>query len=273
VGVSSSHFTQSGVATNDIFRKWLDDFVVVDIDDILIYSGSFKEHEEHLHKVFQRLRENKLYAKLEKCKFGVTEVDFFGHRITQEGLKMDNHKVKAILDWESPKSVTALRSFLGLASYYRKFIKNFAKNPKPLTNLLKKFVVTYEWEEACNEAFETLKGILVKVSVLKLPDFDKEFEIHFDASNFAIRGVLVQEGRPVVFESKKLSETKRSWPTQEKEMWAVIHCLKTWGHYISSKDVVVWIDNVTLKYFATQPKLSSKQVRWQDTLALFNVDI
>jgi len=113
----------------------------------------------------------------------------------------------------------------------------------------------------------------VKAPVLKLPDFDKDFEIHSDASNFAIRRVLVQEGRPVAFENKKLSETERRWPTHEKEMWAIIHRLKTWGHYIGSKDVVVWTNNVTLKYFATQPKLSSKQVRWQDTLALFNVDI
>jgi hypothetical protein len=186
---------------------------------------------------------------------------------------MDDHKVKAILDWELPKSVPALRSFLGLASYYRKFIKNFTKIMAPLTNLLKRSAVAYEWEEACDEAFETLKGILVKASVLKLPDFDNEFEIHSDASNFVIGGVLVQEGRPMAFESKKLSETERRWPTHEKEMWAVIHCLKTWGHYIGSKDVVVWTNNVTLKYFSTQPKLSSKQVRWQDTLALFNVDI
>jgi hypothetical protein len=258
---------------NDISREWLDDFVVVYIDDILIYSSSQEEHAEHLHKVFQRRRENKLYAKLEKCEFGVTEVDFLGHRITQEGLVMDDHKVKAILDWEPPKSVPALKSFLGLASYYRKFIKNFAKVGAPLINLLKKFVVSYDWDEACNEAFETLKGILVKAPVLKLPDFDKDFEIHSDASDFAIGGVIVQDGRPMAFESKKLSETERRWPTHEKEMWAVIHCLKTWGHYIGSKDVVMWTDNVTLKYFAIQPKLSSKQQRWQDTLALFNVDI
>jgi hypothetical protein len=96
---------------NDIFQEWLDDFVVVYIDDILIYSGSLEEHAEHLRKVFQRLRENKLYAKLEKCDFGVMEVDFLGHIITQEGLKMDDHKVKAILDWESPKSIPAFKSF------------------------------------------------------------------------------------------------------------------------------------------------------------------
>ncbi len=176
--------------------------MVIYIDDILIYSGSLEEHAEHLRKVFQRLRENKLYAKLEKCEFGVKEVDFLGHRITQEGLKMDDHKVKAIVDWEPPKLVSALKSFLGLASYYRKFIKNFAKIATPLTNLLKKSAGTYEWDGACKKAFETLKGILVKAPVLKLPDFVKDFEIHSDASDFTIGGVLVQEGRPVVFESK-----------------------------------------------------------------------
>jgi len=158
---------------NDIFQEWLDDFVVVYIDDILIYSDSLEEHAEHLRKVFQKLREYKLYAKLEKCEFGVTEVDFLGHRIIQEGLKMDENKVKAILDWEPPKSVPALRSFLGLASYYHKFIKNFAKIAAPLTNLLKKSAMTYEWEGACDEAFETLKGILVKAPVLKLPDLTR----------------------------------------------------------------------------------------------------
>jgi len=124
---------------NDIFHEWLDNFVVVYIDDILIYNISLKEHAEHLRKVFQRLKENKLYAKLQKCEFGVTEVDFLGQWIIQEGLIMDDHKVKAILDWEPPKSVPALRSFLRLASYYCKFIKNFAKIATPLTNLFDMF--------------------------------------------------------------------------------------------------------------------------------------
>ncbi len=109
--------------------------MVVYIDDILVYSNSMEEHVEHLRKVFQRLRENKLYAKFEKCEFRVSEVDFLGHSITQEGLKMDDRKVKAILDWEPPRSVPALRLFLGLASYYRKFIKNFGNIATPLTNL------------------------------------------------------------------------------------------------------------------------------------------
>ncbi len=98
----------------------------------------------------------------------------------------------------------------------------------------------------------------MKAPMLKLPDFDKDFEIHFDASNFVIGGVLVQDGRPMAFENNKLNETERRWPMHEKEMSIMIHCLKTWGHYIDSKDVVVCIDNMTLKYFAIQPKLSSK---------------
>jgi hypothetical protein len=171
------------------------------------------DHVDHLRKVFERLKENKLYAKFEKCKFGVTKVDFLGDKITQEDLKMDDHKVKAILDWEQPRLIAALRSFLGLASYYCKFIKNFVKIATPLTNLLKKSSETYEWDEACNEVFETLKNILVKTHVLKLPDFDKDFEIHFDAFNFAIGGILMQDGRPVAFESKKLSKIERKWPT------------------------------------------------------------
>ncbi len=164
------------------------------------------------------MKENKLYSKFEKCEFGVRKVDFLGRRITQEGLKMDDHKVKAILDWEPPKLVLALRSFLGLASYYCKFIKDFAKIVVPLTNLLKKSSGTYDWDEVCNEAFETVKGILVKVLVLKLFDFDKKIEIHSNTSNFAIGGVLVQDGKPMAFENKKLNETKQRWPTHEKEM-------------------------------------------------------
>jgi hypothetical protein len=124
-----------------------------------------------------------------------------------------------------------------------------------------------------HEAFETLKGILVKALMLKLPDFNKDFEIHSNVFDFLIRGIIVQDGKMVVFKSKKKSKMEQRWPTHEKEMWAMIHCLKTWGYYIGSKNVVVCINNVTLKYFVTQPKLSSKQVRWQNTLALFNVNI
>ncbi len=150
---------------------------------------------------------------------------------------MDDHKLGAILDWEPPRSVSTLISFLWLASYYCKFIKNFAKIATPLTNFLMKSFKIYEWDEACHETFETLKGILVKTPMLKLPDFDKKFKIQCDAYDFVIKGVLIEDGRLVAFENKKLNEIEQRWPTHGKEMWAMIHCLKTWGHYIRSKDV------------------------------------
>ncbi len=160
--------------------------VIAPTANILVYNNFMEEHVEHLQKVFQRLEKNKLYAKFKKCEFRVMEVDFLRHKITQEGLKMNDQKVKAILDWEPPRLVPTLRSFLGLVFYYRKFIKNFAKIVMPLINLLEKSSKSYEWDKTCNEAFETLKGILVKAPMLKLLDFDKDFDIHFDAFDFTI---------------------------------------------------------------------------------------
>jgi hypothetical protein len=217
---------------NDHFQELFDNIMVVYIDDILVYNNPMEEHVEHLQKMFQRLRENKLYVKFEKCEFGVTEADFLGHKITQEGLKMNDRKVKVILDWEPPRSVPTLRSFLGLASYCCKFVNNFVKIAMPLTNLLKKLSKTYEWDEACNEAFETLKGILVKALVLKLPNFEKDFEIHFDA--FMIRGILMQDGMLMAFESKKLSVVTLALGLQPRQRLAKVRAKnETWeSHFM-----------------------------------------
>ena len=142
---------------------------------------------------------------------------------------VDDQKIKAILEWENPKTTKGLRSFLGLASYYCKFVRDFAKIAKPLSDLLKKSVSEI-WDEHCYRTFGELKRRLTSAPMLKFPEFKKPFEVHTDASDFAIGGVLMQEGRPVAFESKKLSDVERRWPTQEKEMWAVVHCLKLWQH-------------------------------------------
>jgi hypothetical protein len=146
----------------------------------------------------------------------------------------------------------------------------------PLTNLLKKSFRTYEWDEAHN-VFQGFEGLITfwceGIGVEVAPTLTRILKSIPMPLTFLIGGVIVQNRRQVKFESKTLSETKQRWPTHEKEMWIVIHCLKTWGHYRGFKDVVVWTNNVTLKYFTTQLKLSSKQVRWQGTLALFNVDI
>ena len=157
---------------NKVFMDFLDKFVVVFIDDIVIYSKSHKEHEEHLHIVLQRLREHKLYAKFSKCEFWLEKVGFLGHVVSKEGIAVDPEKVSAVTEWEPPKNVGEIRSFLGLPGYYRRFIENFSKIAKPMTELLKK-EKKFEWTEACETSFQDLKGRLVTSPVLCLPDIEK----------------------------------------------------------------------------------------------------
>nr|CAN73718.1 hypothetical protein VITISV_010227 [Vitis vinifera] len=216
---------------NKIFHPYLDKFVVVYLDDIVIYSNTLKEHEEHLRKVFKILRQNELYVKKEKCSFAKEEVSFLGHHIKDGKLMMDNSKVKAIQEWDPPTKVPQLRSFLGLVNYYWRFIKGYSARAAPLTNLFKKNKA-WEWDERCQQAFEDLKKVVTEKPVLALPDHTKVFEVHTDASNFAIGGVLMQERHPIAFESRKLNDTERRYTVQEKEMTAIIHCLRTWRHYL-----------------------------------------
>ena len=162
-----------------------------------------------------------------RVSFAQGQMDFLGHVMIGLGITPDMRKVKAIRDWIQPKTQKGLRSFLGLANYYRRFIRNFSKIAKPLSDLLKKSV-SQVWDEYCISAFAELKEKLSSPPVLKFPEFDKPFEVHTDASDFAIGGVLMQDGQPVAFESKKLSEVEQRWPTHEKEMYAVVHCLKLW---------------------------------------------
>jgi hypothetical protein len=143
---------------NSVFMPELDKFVVVFIDDILIYSRSKEEHEEHLRIVLQLLRDHQLYVKFSKCEFYIKEVPFLGHVVSPEGIAVDPSKVKEVLEWKLPTMVSEVRSFLGLADYYRRFIPNFSKITKPITELLKKGN-KYLWSEACDEAFKHLKKL------------------------------------------------------------------------------------------------------------------
>ncbi|XP_057755441.1 uncharacterized protein LOC130974589 [Arachis stenosperma] len=256
---------------NEIFRPYLDRFVVVYLDDIVVYSNTLEEHVEHLRTVFKILRENNLYVKKEKCSFARDEVHFLGHIIKGGTLCMDQGKVKAIKEWEPPNKISELRSFLGLANYYRRFIKGYSAKAAPLTDLLKKNH-SWEWSKECQKAFDELKAGITEGLVLALPNYSKVFEVHTDASDYAIGGVLMQEGHPIAFESHKLNDTKRRYTVQEKEMTAVVHCLRTWRHYLLGSHFIVKIDNVATSYFQTQKKLSPKQARWQDFLAEFDFE-
>ncbi|PHT84835.1 hypothetical protein T459_13278 [Capsicum annuum] len=233
---------------------------------------SMEEHVRHLQIVFNVLRENELCVKREKCTFAQPKVQFLGHTISQGQIQMDSDKVEAIRDWEVPTKVPELRSFLGLANYYRRFILGYSDIAAPLTDLLKKNRA-WEWNSSCQGAFDNLKAAIIKEPVLALPDFTKLFEVQTDASDFAIGGVLMQEGHPIAFESRKLNEAERRYTVHEKEMTAIVHCLRTWRHYLLGAHFIVKTDNVATSYFQSQKKLSPKQARWQDFLAEFDYSL
>jgi len=169
----------------------------------LIYSKDNEEHAQHLRIVLQTLREHQLYAKLKKCEFWLEEVVFLGHVVCKEGIKVDPQKIRAIVDWPRPTNVTEVRSFLGLAGYYRRFIKDFSKISSPLTNLLKK-VVKFEWSSKCEEAFQELKSRLTSAPILTLPVEGEEYIVYSDAPKNGLGCVLMQGNRVIAYASRQL---------------------------------------------------------------------
>jgi hypothetical protein len=191
---------------NQLFHPYLRKFVLVFFDDILIYSKTWKEHMKHLEQVLSLLEKNQFYAKLSKCSFGKEEVEYLGHVISQEGVKVDPEKIKAITEWPKPKNISKLRGFLGLTGYYRIFIKNYAHLTTPFSNLLKKN--SFKWDNSAQECFETLKRVMSSTHVLTTPDFAKPFVVEYDASGIGIATILMQDGHPIAFESRKLNKKK-----------------------------------------------------------------
>ncbi|CAH9107428.1 unnamed protein product, partial [Cuscuta europaea] len=216
---------------NRVFRPYLDTFVVVFIDDILVYSKTPEDHEKHLRLTLQTLRENQLYAKLSKCDFWQDRVAFLGHIITQEGVSVDPSKIKAVIEWRAPTSVTDVRSFLGLAGYYRRFVKDFSKIARPLTNLTKKTTKFY-WDEDCEAAFQELKKRLTTAPVLTLPSGTEGFDIYSDASKKGLGCVLMQNRKVVAYASRQLKVHEVNYPTHDLELAAVVFALKIWRHYL-----------------------------------------
>ena len=186
---------------NSVFMPKLDKFVMVFIDDILIYSKNDEEHAQHLRIVLARLRKHKLYAKFSKCKFWLDRVQFLGHVLTPEGISVDPSKVQDVLDWKSPKAVHQIRQFLGLAGYYRCFIPDFSKIAQPMTKLLQK-EAKFDWSLACEEAFQSLKTFLTTAPVLAQPDIDRPFDVYCDASKMRLGCVLMQDGRVIAYASR-----------------------------------------------------------------------
>nr|AAS07330.1 putative polyprotein [Oryza sativa Japonica Group]ABF98050.1 retrotransposon protein, putative, Ty3-gypsy subclass [Oryza sativa Japonica Group] len=228
---------------NKVFMEYLDKFVVVFIDDILIYSRTKEEHEEHLRLALEKLREHQLYAKFSKCEF-----------------------------WLSEKTVSEIRSFLGHAGYYRRFIENFSKIAKPMTRLLQKDV-KYKWSKECEQSFQELKSRLISAPILILPDPKKGFQVYCDASKLGLGCVLMQDGKVVAYASRQLRPHEKNYPTHDLELAAVVHALKIWRHYLFGTRTEVYTDHKSLKYIFTQPDLNMRQRRWLELIKDYDMGI
>jgi hypothetical protein len=214
---------------NTLFMEYLDKFMVVFIDDILIFSKNEEEHDEHLRLVLQKLRENQLYAKLNKYEFWLKEFSFLGLIISEGGISIDPSKVKDVLSWNTPQNILDIRSFLGLAGYYRRFIKGFSKISKPMPELLEKSK-TFEWTPRHEASFQELKKRLTTAPVLTMPDMEKPFSIYCDASGQGLGCVLMQDGHVVAYASRQLRKHEEKYPTHDLELAAIVHALKIWRH-------------------------------------------
>jgi hypothetical protein len=257
---------------NKVFMEELDRFVVVFIDDILIYSETAEEHEEHLRIVLERLRQQKLYAKFNKCEFWMEKVAFLGHVLSAEGMAVDPSKVESVTKWEQPLNVTDIRSFLGMAGYYRRFIENFSNIASLMTELLKNNT-KFEWLEACEKSFQELKKRLTTAPVLTLPDIKKDFVVYCDASKQGLGCVLMQEGKVVAYASRQLKKHEENYPTHDLELAAVVHALKIWRHYLMGNKCELFTDHKSLKYFFTQTELNMRQRRWLELIKDYDIEI
>nr|KYP33904.1 Retrovirus-related Pol polyprotein from transposon 17.6 [Cajanus cajan] len=246
---------------NKIFHPYLDRFVVVFIDDILVYSKTREEHVEHLRIVLQTLKEKQLYAKLSKCEFWLDSVNFLGHVISEGGIAVDLVKVEAVFEWSAPRSIFEIRSFLGLTGYYRRFIENFSRLALPLTRLTKKDQ-PFVWDSRCEESFQELKRRLTCAPVLLLLDPSKTFKVFCDASKLGLGGVLMQEGKVVAYASRQLKAHEQNYPTHDLELAAVVFVLKLWRHYLFGSRFEVFSDHKSLKYLFDQKELNMRQRRW-----------
>lgn len=264
---------------NDIFRQHLDTFVLVYLDDILVYSKNEEDHARHLRIVFDILRKHKLYVKMSKCAFGQTSLPFLGHLVGKDGISVDPSKVEAVKDWPTPANCHDIRCFLGLANYYRRFVKSFSHIASPLTNLLGK-KTTFQWTSTEQQAFDKLKDSLTSTPILAAPDFSAPFQIttvSADASDYAIGAVLTQGEkdnlRTIGYLSRKLKPAEVNYPVHERELLAIVYALKQWRHYLMGRAFKINTDHHSLQHIQTTPGLMGRRARWSEILQEYEFDI
>ncbi|KAJ9567836.1 hypothetical protein OSB04_003802 [Centaurea solstitialis] len=257
---------------NRVCRPYLDKFVIVFIDDILIYSQSKKDHEQHLRLILELLKAEKLYAKFSKCEFWIREVHFLGHVVNEKGIHVDPTKIEAIKKWEAPKTPTEIRQFLGLAGYYRRFIANFSKIAQPLTTLTqkdKKFI----WGEKQEEAFQLLKHKLCNAPILALPEGTDNFVVYCDASHQGLGCVLMQNEKVIAYAYRQLKIHEKNYTTHDLELGAVVFALKIWRHYLYGTKCAIFTDHKSLQHILEQKMLNMRQRRWVELLNDYDCEI
>ncbi|CAL1382131.1 unnamed protein product [Linum trigynum] len=257
---------------NRVFHEYLDKFVIVFIDDILVYSGSEEEHREHLRIILQILREKQLYAKFSKCEFWMDQVVFLGHVVSERGIEVDPRKVEAVIQWEPPKNIPELRSFLGMGGYYRRFIEGFSMIAAPLTKLLRK-EQSFIWDNKCQSSFEELKRKLTTAPVVALPSGTGGYVVYSDASHQGLGCVLMQHGKVIAYASRQLRPYEKSYPTHDLELAAVVFALKIWRHYLYGETFHIFTDHKSLKYLMEQKELNLRHRRWLELLKDYDCTI
>ena len=252
---------------NHIFRHLIGKCVVVYFDDILVFSKSVESNLQHLRDIFLILREQRLFANSKKCHFVTTEVLFLGFLVSGNGIRMDTTKVDAITTWPTPKSLHDVRSFHGLASFYRRFIRNFSSLVAPITDCLKrsKFI----WNTESQKAFDKLKEAITAAPVLALPNFEHVFQVECDASGLGIGGVLSQQNRPISFFSEKFNDTRKRYSTYDKEFYAIVRSLEYWRHYLLPNEFILYSDHQALRFIQGQTKLNPRHAKWVEMLQDF----
>ena len=250
---------------NRVFRPYVDQFVVVFIDDILVYSKDRENHDTHLRVVLETLRKEQLYAKLSKCEFWLNEVSFLGHIVSKEGIRVDPKKIEVIVKWKPPRNVTEVRSFLGLTGYYRRFVKGFSMIAASMTRLLQKNV-KFECCEECQRSFDKLKAFLTEAPILTQSACGKEYVIFSDASLNGLGCVLMQEGKVVAYASRQLKPHEKNYPTHDLDLAAIVFALKIWRHYLYGEKCFIYTDHKSLKYLPSHRELNLRQRRWMELI-------
>ncbi|GJS76638.1 putative reverse transcriptase domain-containing protein [Tanacetum coccineum] len=257
---------------NSVCKPYLDKFVIVFIDDILIYSRNKEEHADHLRIILELLKKEKLYAKFSKCNFWNSIVQFLGHVIDSQGIHVDPAKLEAVKNWASPTTPTEVRQFLGLAGYYQRFIEGFLKIAKSLTELTQKNK-KYIWGENQESAFQLLKQKLCAAPILALPEGNDDFVIYCDASLQGLGAVLMQREKVIAYASRQLKPHEENYTIYDLELGAVVFALKIWRHYLYGTKCNVFTDHKSLQYILLQKKLNMRQCRWLELLADYDCEI